>query len=78
MPASPEVGEISSHSLEVLAFHSRVLIKLITVWELAAEAKVIELVSSCSEKLGSISFWLHPDINRMRMNNSMFCFMVLS
>ena len=23
MPASPEVGEISSHSLEVLAFHSR-------------------------------------------------------
>lgn len=56
MPASPEVGEINSHSLEVLAFHSRVLVNLITVWELAAETKVIELVSSCSEKLGSISF----------------------
>ena len=75
MPASPEVGEIKSHSLDVFAYHSRVLVKLITVWELAAEAKVIELVSSCKEKLGSISFSEHPDIKRIRRNNNILCFM---
>ena len=69
VPASPETGAIVNQSATVLAFHSRVLVKLIVDCEPLAEPTTTSPTFSI-EKLGSTSSSVQDTIkNKYKGNN---------